>query len=97
MTKKEIIYVAEINLPSKSAYSIHVMKMCEAFSNLGYNLNLFVINGQNYYEIYNYYNIRYRFKFFSVFNKPLRLNFFLRIFFSLKIIFKIRNKNSIIL
>ena len=39
-----IYYVAELNLPSKSAYSIHVMKMCEAFSSLGYKTNLFVIN-----------------------------------------------------
>ena len=42
--KTYIYYVSELNLPSKSAYSIHVMKMCEAFSKLGFNINLFVIN-----------------------------------------------------
>ena len=45
--KKKIYYVAELNLPSKSAYSIHVMKMCEAFSRLKYDINLFVINKKN--------------------------------------------------
>ena len=29
---KKINYIAEITLPSKSAYSIQVMKMCDAFS-----------------------------------------------------------------
>ena len=28
----EIYYVSELNIPNKSAYSIHVMKMCEAFT-----------------------------------------------------------------
>ena len=42
--KPKIYYIAELNLPSKSAYSIHVMKMCEAFSKLNYDINLFVIN-----------------------------------------------------
>ena len=41
--KNKIYYVAELNLPSKSAYAIHVMKMCEAFSKLKYDVNLFLL------------------------------------------------------
>ena len=51
-----IYYVAELNLPSKSAYSIHVMKMCEAFSKLGFKINLFVINNKNTNLIYKSYH-----------------------------------------
>ena len=40
--KNKIYYVAELNLPNKSAYSIHVMKMCEAFSKLDYNVDKFI-------------------------------------------------------
>ena len=32
MNLKNIDYIAEISLPSKSAYSIHVMKMCNEFA-----------------------------------------------------------------
>ena len=35
--------ISELNLPNTSAYSIHVMKMCEAFSKLGYSVDLFTI------------------------------------------------------
>ena len=40
---KKINYIAEINLPSKSAYSIQVMKMCDAFSLEGYETKLFIL------------------------------------------------------
>ena len=45
-TKLTINYISELNFPSKSAYSIHVMKMCEAFSKLGYSTNLYTINSK---------------------------------------------------
>ena len=38
---KKINYIAELNLPSTSAYSIHVMKMCDAFTKLGYETKLY--------------------------------------------------------
>ncbi len=67
--KKKIIYVSELNLPNNSAYSIHVMKMCEAFSKLKYNVNLFTINAKNTKNIFNFYNIKYQFKISSIFKK----------------------------
>tara|TARA_B100000963_G_scaffold362021_1_gene402153 strand:+ start:7331 stop:8425 length:1095 start_codon:yes stop_codon:yes gene_type:complete len=86
--KRKIYYVAELNLPSKSAYSIHVMKMCEAFSKLKYDINLFVINKKNINQINKIYNIDYKFKIFSIFNNFILLNFMLRIIFSIKILSK---------
>ena len=87
-TKLTINYISELNFPSKSAYSIHVMKMCEAFSKLGYSTNLYTINSKNFKKIFNDYNIKYKFNIFSVFKKFNKLNFFLRIIFSIKIFFK---------
>ena len=59
--KRKIIYVSELNLPNNSAYSIHVMKMCEAFSKLKYDVNLFTINSSNTKKIFNFYNIKHYF------------------------------------
>ena len=69
--KKEIFYIAELNLPSKSAYSIHVMKMCEAFSKLKHNISLIVINSKNVNQINKIYNINHKFNILSVFNNYL--------------------------
>ena len=88
-----IYYVAELNLPSKSAYSIHVMKMCEAFSELGYKINLFVINHKNSNQIFRSYNVKNKFYINSIFSRFTELGFIYRIIFSLKILFKSRNKN----
>ncbi len=86
--RKKIYYIAELNLPNKSAYSIHVMKMCEAFSKLNFDINLFVINSKNIDQINKKYNINYKFKIFSIFDNSILLNFVLRIIFSLRILFK---------
>ena len=29
---EKLLYVSDVSLPNKSAYAVHVMKMCEAFS-----------------------------------------------------------------
>ena len=39
---KNFNYVAEINLPSYSAYPLHVLKMCDALASLDYKVTLFV-------------------------------------------------------
>ena len=95
--QKKIYYVAELNLPSRSAYSIHVMKMCEAFSKHNYDTNLFVINKKNTNRINKIYNINYNFKIISVFNNFILLNFILRILFSIKILLKKTEKNALFL
>jgi hypothetical protein len=82
--KQSIYYIAELNLPSKSAYSIHVMKMCEAFSKLGYEINLFVINHKNINKLFKSYNIKNKFYMESILSNFTQLNLILRIFFFYK-------------
>ena len=100
MSEKQSIkinYISELNLPSYSAYSIHVMKMCEAFSKLGYKTDLFVINKSEIKNLNNNYNIRHRFNIISVFKKPYKLNFILRIVFLIKISFKRSDTQDLII
>ena len=96
-SKLKIFYISELNLPSKSAYSIHVIKMCEAFSQIGYSTNLFTINAKNSTKIFKSYNVKYKFQINSVFNSPLQLNLLLRFLFSFKILMKDLNDQSIII
>ena len=93
--KIPLYYIAELNLPNKSAYSIHVMKMCEAFSKLGYKTNLLNINNLNLTKIFKVYNIKYRFNLISIFDKSLSLNFIFRLVFTYKILVKNFEKNCI--
>jgi len=91
----KIYYISELNIPNKSAYSIHVMKMCEAFTKLGFEINLFTIKSKNLSKVYKEYNIDYKFKIISVFNDFKKLNFLSRIIFSIKILSKNLNRRSL--
>ena len=93
--KLKINYISELNIPNKSAYSIHVMKMCESFSKLGHEVNLFTMKSENLQKIFKEYDIRYRFNILSVFNRFRNLNFIVRILFTIKIFSKNLNKDSI--
>ena len=93
--KKKIYYVSELNLISKSAHSIHVMKMCEAISKLNYKLELITTSKDSSNKIFNYYNIRNKFKVTSIFKKKMSLNFFLRIVMSVKIIYRTYNEDCL--
>ena len=86
--KTKIYYISELNLPNTSAYSIHVMKMCEAFSKLGYSVDLFTIKSSDLKKVFNIYDIKYKFNIISIFHNFLQLNLFFRIIFTLKIEFK---------
>lgn len=55
---RNLNYVAEINLPNDSAYSIHVMKMCEAFSELNFKVNLLPISSNKTKSVLNKYNVK---------------------------------------
>ena len=95
--KPKIYYISELNLPNTSAYSIHVMKMCEAFSKLGFSIDLFTIKRSNLKKIFKIYDIKYKFNIISIFNNFLKLNLLLRLIFSLKILLKDLDKESIII
>ena len=95
--KLKIYYISELNIPNKSAYSIHVMKMYEAFSKIGFDTNLFTINSENLKNINKVYNIKNYFKIISVFKNFKNLNFLSRIIFSKKILSQNLDEKSIII
>lgn len=67
----KILYIANIRLPTEKAHGVQIMKMCEAFSELGHEVELIVPwrfnpiheNPFNYFGIQKIFNIR---KFFSL-------------------------------
>ena len=70
----KILYISQSVIPSKSANSIHAMKMCSALSKLRNEVHLFCWN--NHYEIEK--NIKNFFEFYDVQKsfKILRLKIF---------------------
>ena len=62
----KILYISKSIIPSRSANSIHVMKMCQAFANNGHKVVLLAPNIKNQYEknvnnIYNFYAVKNNF------------------------------------
>lgn len=94
---KTINYIAELNLPSTSAYSIHVMKMCDAFTKLGYETKLYTYSKKNSSNLFKFYNCN-KFKIIGL-NFFERNNFLTRIIFALKIffIFIFKDKKQIVI
>ena len=84
---KKISYIAEINLKSKSAYKHQVLKMCDAFSKKGFSTTLYLINSNNinFKSLKKNHILKSNFKIVQIFKNINSLNFFLRIFFSIKL------------
>lgn len=64
---KQLIYISNAVLPSKTANSIHVMKMCNAFFNNGFSVSLIApkINSEcERKRVFEYYGIEANFKIF---------------------------------
>tara|TARA_B100001996_G_scaffold381765_1_gene371900 strand:+ start:886 stop:1977 length:1092 start_codon:yes stop_codon:yes gene_type:complete len=96
---KKFHYVAEINLPSKSAYPLHVLKMCDAFASLKYNVTLIIFyKNQNlkFKDIKKKYNLKNNFKINCAFDKKKNYNFIDRCKFAFYTI-KQLEKNSLII
>ena len=63
----KILYISKSIIPSRSANSIHVMKMCQALSDNGHQVVLFAPNIRSKFEkdvhnIYDYYGVKNNFK-----------------------------------
>ena len=72
ISKVKIYYIAEIVLPSKSAYTLHVLKMCEAFSKLNHEVELIILYKDpriSDLTIFEKYNINSKFKITNIYNK----------------------------
>ena len=62
----KILYISKSIIPSRSANSIHVMKMCQAFADNGHEVTLLAPDVKNRYEknvlnIYEYYGVKKNF------------------------------------
>jgi glycosyltransferase involved in cell wall biosynthesis len=75
----KICYLANTAIPSTNASAIQIVKMCEAFSKLKNHVTLITTNASSG-NIFNYYNIKTKFKFKKIryFKKfPLGIKFYL--------------------
>ena len=83
---KNIFYIAEVNLPSKSAYAVHVMQMCNAIAKNNSHLNLLIpyMDSQKTFKILKKeYALTNNFKIKSFFKSKKKLNFFSRLTFAI--------------
>lgn len=87
INNQKISYIAEINLDSKSAYKHQVLKMCDAFSELGLEVNLYVISKSkiSFNQIRKNHLLKNSFKIKAIFKKNKNLNFLSRLIFFIKI------------
>ena len=91
----KINYISEINLPSKSGYAHHVLKICDAFSKK-YKTKLFVNSNKiNQKILKKNYLLKTNFE-ISYYKKNRQQNFFSRIFYAFFILKNI-DKESIII
>lgn len=60
----KIIYIANSRIPTEKAHGLQIMKMCEAFCNLGEAVELIIPNRKNPLknDSFEFYNIKSRFK-----------------------------------
>lgn len=101
MLFKKINYIAEFTLPSSSAYSIHVLKICDSFANLGFFVSLIIPYKDFSYNLSNVkkdYNLKNNFSIKSILKKK-KINFIYRLIFAITIlkIFLKNNKDSLII
>ena len=75
--KKRILYASKSIIPSRTANSIHVMKMCQAFADNGNEVILLAPNIASKYEknvedIYEYYGVKKNFKIKKLWHPDLK-------------------------
>lgn len=95
---KKITYIAEINLKSNSAYKHQVLKMCDAFSQNNFKVKLLIINTNTirFKDIKKDHLLKSNFNIIGAHNSINSLNPITRIFFAIKIIFLLKNKDEVI-
>ena len=94
--QKTAVYISELNLPSSSAYSIHVMKMFDALKAKNFLVNLYVIS-LNKNDIFEQYKIENKFLITPIDKKKKTFNFIDRVIFTLKILFQLKKKPDLII
>lgn len=92
---KKINYISEINLPSNSGYTHHVLKICDAFSNFK-QTRLFVLSKSvKFSTLKSKYLLKKKFH-IEKFSKKKKINFFDRIFYAFYIKKNVEDQSIII-
>ena len=92
----KIIYISDSVIPSRSANSIHVMKMCQALADNGYEVVLLAPDIKHQYEksvddVYEYYRVKKNFDIKKLWYPNIKGNF---LFYAVAIFFYLfLNKN----
>ena len=99
---KRIFYISDFSLPNMSAYALHVLKMCDAFSERNYKVNLLIPNikkDYNFKKIKKEYLLKCSFKIHSFFQFKIKRNFITLILYSFKLLrfFKSNQKPYLII
>ena len=94
--KKKIFYIADFSLPNMSAYTLHVLKMCDAFSEKNYDTSLLIPYTNKDYsfeKIKKEYVLKSYFCIESLFKKKIKRNLIYLTLFTFKI-FKFLKSNK---
>lgn len=87
----KILYISKSTIPSRTANSVHVMKMCQAFSDIGHDVVLLAPHQKSKYEegvkdVFDYYGVKKNFTIKKLWHPALRVGsilYLLSIFFYL--------------
>ncbi len=93
--KKSLVYIADFSLPNMSAYALHVLKMCDAFSEKKYSVKLilpFKKKSYTFNKIKKEFLLKKKFEIISIFNEKKYLFFLSRFFFTLRLISYLKKK-----
>ncbi len=95
--KRKLFYIADFSLPNMSAYTLHVLKMCDAFSEKKLDVNLliqFLDKRESLKKLKKNYILKNSYNIKGFFKRKLKRNIFTNIYFSMKIFLFLKNKNS---
>ena len=91
----KIHYLATSNIPSKTANSLQITKMCDAFFNIGHRISLIVPNFKSKkISVKEYYDIKNKFKIYKVGTKVNKIKGINNILAPIKILKKSFNLGS---
>ena len=96
-SNKKIFYISDFSLPNMSAYTLHVLKMCDAFSETGYGVKLLIPYTSKDYlleRIKEDYLLKSFFDIKGFFKSKIKRNFLTLLLFTYKLLKFIKiNKN----
>ena len=93
--RKSLVYIADFSLPNMSAYALHVLKMCDAFSEQKYSVKLILPYKKKSYSfntVKKEFLLKRKFEIISIFDEKKFFFFLTRFFFTFKIITYLKEK-----